>query len=322
MFFKILLISEKKSKVTEEKKEEEPEENHKDNMVVFTEVLDTMKAIMNFVKKSREKEQLGKKEMRRRAGMVNLNNFIEKQFKGEESSSLDDFDSPNNNSEFIIRKDLLINAWKKYRPLEIHPQLQLSRPNDPSKILGRNLVNKILDCINIYSTQKKNQDLDHQNAKGMDEMYESGVIMSPNLNQNLSNSASQLFRINNLNKYKKKKEKEEKEDFGIIPEEEILFVESLLDRFIIPQDTSNQEQINIMLALKCLPSRVQENNFQNIDLINFKNCQLALIAFQNDDQDEIFDYYSSKNKRALFALKKTSIQVENEIKKIKSRLYH
>jgi len=146
----------------------------------------------------------------------------------------------------------------------------------------------------VYSTQKKNQDQDRQDSKEVEEIYESGVIVSPGMNQNISNSASQLFRLNNLNKYKKKKEKEEKEDFGVIPEEELVFVESLLSRFIIPQDTSNQEQINIKLALRCLPSRVQEYNFPRLDLINFKNTQLALIAFQNDDQDEIFDYYSSK----------------------------
>ncbi|CAI2360713.1 unnamed protein product [Moneuplotes crassus] len=318
MFVKILWINHKDNKIQET--DTKSEETQKDNMVVFTEVIDTMKAICSFVIKSKVKEQSGKKELRRRPGNINLNNLLQSNSSRDNMSNLDEFGIVDPDSEFIIRKDLLINAWKKYRPLDIHPGLLQQRPHDPTKILGNNLVTKILDCINIYSTQKKNQDREQnqdQQDNEMVDMDEPGAIMSPELNQNISNSASQLFRLNNFNKYKKKKEKEEKEDFGVIPENEIIFVESLLDRFIIPQDTSNQDQINIKLALKCLPLRAQKSTFDRIDLINFKSCQLALIAFQNDDQDEIFDYYSSKNKRALFALKKTSIQVQNEIKKIK-----
>ena len=53
-----------------------------------------------------------------------------------------------------------------------------------------------------------------------------------------------------MQKYRKRKEREEKEDFGNIPEDEIFFIEKILDRFVIPQDTSNNEQVNIKLALK------------------------------------------------------------------------
>lgn len=82
------------------------------------------------------------------------------------------------------------------------------------------------------------------------------VLATPGMSNKNDNSVSQLFRLNNLNKYKKRKEQEEKEDFGNIPQSEIILVESILDRFVIPQDTSNVELVNIQLALKCLPRKV------------------------------------------------------------------
>jgi len=159
-----------------------------------------------------------------------------------------------------------------------------------------------------------------------------GILSSAGFNKTQNNSASQLFRMNNLNKYKKLKEKEDDDEVGYIPPEEIEYVEALLDRFIIPQDTSNAEQINIKLTMKCLPSKVQEKSFKRIELINFKSCKLSLIAFQMITKMEsssksdlsdffcIFEYYSSKNKRMLFSLKKSVLQVENEIKEIREHI--
>ena len=59
-------------------------------------------------------------------------------------------------------------------------------------------------------------------------------------------------------------------------------------------------------------------NINRIDFINFKLIQIALIAFQNDDQNEIFAYYSSKNKRILLSLKKTSYQINKELQTIRT----
>ena len=117
-----------------------------------------------------------------------------------------------------------------------------------TSLFGSRLVKKIIDCVSIYSTQKKGQDDDKEVAD--EDNLELDMMQTPAVNNNQSNSVSQLFRLNNMQKYRKRKEREEKEDFGFIPEDEIFFVEKILDRFVIPQDTSNNEQVNIKLALK------------------------------------------------------------------------
>ena len=115
-----------------------------------------------------------------------------------------------------------------------------------TSLFGSRLVKKIIDCVNIYSTQKKGQDDDKEVAD--EDNLELDMMQTPANNH--SNSVSQLFRLNNMQKYRKRKEREEKEDFGNIPEDEIFFIEKILYRFVIPQDTSNNEQVNIKLALK------------------------------------------------------------------------
>lgn len=59
------------------------------------------------------------------------------------------------------------------------------------------------------------------------------------------------------------------------------------------------------------------SHIDRIDWINFKTIKLALISFQNDNQDEVFAYYSSKNKRILLSLKMTQQQIKRELKNIK-----
>ena len=177
------------------------------------------------------------------------------------------------------------------------------------------LVKKIIECANINTSLKKSK---NKNNFIDDEDSDDEVGSALLLNSVQSNSASQLFRLNNLNKYKKRKEKTNKDDYGYIPEEELNYVEDLLDSFIIPHDASNIEQINVSLALKCLPNKIQVHYFDRIELIDFKTIHLAMIAFQNDDQDKIFGFYGEKNKRVLLSLEKTTNQIHEILKNIDS----
>jgi hypothetical protein len=56
-----------------------------------------------------------------------------------------------------------------------------------------------------------------------------------------------------------------------IPEEEIQLIEDFLDKFIFVGDSSStsREQIDLNLALKALPGKVDERNIYRIDLMNF-----------------------------------------------------
>jgi hypothetical protein len=69
-----------------------------------------------------------------------------------------------------------------------------------------------------------------------------------------------------------------------IPEEELQLVEDFLDKFVFVSETSTaNEQIDLNLALKALPVKVDESNIYRIDLMNFNMVQRSLIAFQNND---------------------------------------
>jgi hypothetical protein len=57
-------------------------------------------------------------------------------------------------------------------------------------------------------------------------------------------------------------------------------VEDFLDKFVFISDTAiANEQIDLNLALKALPLKVDENNIYRIDLMNFNMVQRSLIAF-------------------------------------------
>ncbi len=65
-----------------------------------------------------------------------------------------------------------------------------------------------------------------------------------------------------------------------IPEEEIQLIEDFLDKFVFISDSStSKEQIDLNLALKALPIKVEDTNIYRIDLINFNLIQKSLIAF-------------------------------------------
>ena len=79
------------------------------------------------------------------------------------------------------------------------------------------------------------------------------------------------------------------------------------------------------MVLKTLPVKVQTINIFKIELINYNLIQRSLIAFQNDDQDELFDYYDNRNKLRLRKLgynaATTEVQAE-DIKEVSHNLLY
>ena len=53
-----------------------------------------------------------------------------------------------------------------------------------------------------------------------------------------------------------------------------------MDKFVfVSESTTASEEVDINLALKALPQRVDEQNIYRIDLMNFNIVQRSLIAF-------------------------------------------
>ena len=65
---------------------------------------------------------------------------------------------------------------------------------------------------------------------------------------------------------------------GVAPEE-VRLIGNYLDRFILNTGSTSREDVDLKLALKALPSRINSFNVYRIDLMNFNQVQKALIAF-------------------------------------------
>ena len=111
----------------------------------------------------------------------------------------------------------------------------------------------------------------------------------------------------------------------LIPEDEIELINTILDSFILPSESIKKEnEIDIKLALKSLPSVVDKHNCHRCESMNFSNTQKALIAYQNDDTDELFKFYDDRNKKRLYKLsKKASItkQLTADLMRMGNKVY-
>jgi hypothetical protein len=76
--------------------------------------------------------------------------------------------------------------------------------------------------------------------------------------------------------------------------------------------------INLALAQKTLPLRITKHNIESINLISFQDIQRSLIAFLNDDRDELFHFYDELNKRRLLKLRKQGERNSEEIDEVKA----
>ena len=88
-----------------------------------------------------------------------------------------------------------------------------------------------------------------------------------------------------------------------IPEGEMKYVKGFLEKFIFDTGGKYEDQVDLKLCLKALPVRVDSTSFRRVELFNFKKMQDAIIAHQNNDQDELFQFYDGKNKTRLRKLR-------------------
>jgi hypothetical protein len=77
--------------------------------------------------------------------------------------------------------------------------------------------------------------------------------------------------------------------------------------------------------LKSLPGKIDIKNLYRVDMIGFSTIQKALIAFQNDDQDELFNHYDDRNKKRLRKLNINLTDTEQQsffLKDLSQKLLH
>jgi len=72
---------------------------------------------------------------------------------------------------------------------------------------------------------------------------------------------------------------EETDNFSGIAPARDKFVEALLNKFLIGSDSPFLDEINLILMMKALPSKIVEYNLEQMSLFNFAILQNSLIAF-------------------------------------------
>lgn len=250
----------------DQQKEKKQEDEKQDRVMVYNEVIDVMRAIYIVAKK--------------KMGAFDPENS---NFNPEVTFKLDD----NDGVKYLIDKELVIQAWRRYRPqevdheeendIEITTTANIATNKNFITVVGNNFVNRVIDNL------KRN--------------YDQGELDEDKAEESDDNSSEYTQIADN------------------IPEAEVKIIDIFLNRFLLTSDASENEVINLKLTLRALPKKINDYNEPKIELIDFSRIQLSLIAFQNDDKDELFEFYDRRNMKRLFRLR-SYVSNNSEVKQL------
>ena len=97
-------------------------------------------------------------------------------------------------------------------------------------------------------------------------------------------------------------------------------VDAFLSKFTIVSESSMNEHIDIMLMLKALPNKVTAYSIEQTEMFNFRVFQESLIAFQNIDLVNAFEYFDEKNRERIGNLKDKLSSQKNNLNDVKDIL--
>ncbi|CDW78613.1 UNKNOWN [Stylonychia lemnae] len=103
-------------------------------------------------------------------------------------------------------------------------------------------------------------------------------------------------------------------------EEEI--VEEYLKKFVIVSESSTLDHINIVIMLKAIPNQIVDYNLEQNELFNFKIFQDSLVAFQNLDMVNAFEYFDEKNRERVQNVKEMLISQRTNLNSVHDIISH
>ena len=101
-----------------------------------------------------------------------------------------------------------------------------------------------------------------------------------------------------------------------VPQDETKIIEDIISKFVFTTDNKHQNQVDLCLALKALPARVDEHNCHRIEMFDFESRQRAIIACQNMEQDMLFKFYDDRNKQRLRKLNTRAVSTEDRVERL------
>jgi hypothetical protein len=195
----------------------------------------------------------------------------------------DDEDNENNNDlHFKIDSEIIFEAWLRYRPKTNAYRINGLQNNDLSSPEAQSLSGK------------------------------------SNFSQNADNIQNYTKAMTS-----KKKRKTFLESFPLdqieqsILDEEKKIVKEFLSKFIASPEISMSNLIDVSWVLKALPTFFHIHNVVKSNLINMRNLQLSLIAYQNESQDKLFQFYDTRIETRMQILAKRAEENKEIIQDIK-----
>lgn len=109
------------------------------------------------------------------------------------------------------------------------------------------------------------------------------------------------------------------DDFQV-PQDQIELADLFLTKFTIVSESSMQDHLDIMLMLKALPNKILLTTLESTEQFHFKIFQESLIAFQNRDLVNAFEYIDDKNRERMQNVKEKQIHERANLDEIKETL--
>lgn len=203
-------------------------------------------------------------------------------------------------NKYSIDKKMVIKAWKRYKTKAKDDESSADEDNNMAielksnaipankkfrQYVGKKIVKAIIKSVSRTKNDEDFEDLENTSNTGI----ESKNILDTDSNQGDA-------------------------------DDEKHFVDAFLSRFLLSSDSNTKGEINLYHALRALPKRLNEVNFNRIEMMNLSVIQMSIIAFQNDDKDELFNFYDKRNKTRLHKLKLTSVDNNKSLEDILKRL--
>ena len=103
-------------------------------------------------------------------------------------------------------------------------------------------------------------------------------------------------------------------------EDELRIANDFLDKFLIQSESSVDGQIDLPLVIKALPDNIKNYSITRVQLFNFRIFQDSLLAHQNTEIVDAFEYFDKRNKERVYAIKDTLLSQKKELAKVRESL--
>jgi len=110
------------------------------------------------------------------------------------------------------------------------------------------------------------------------------------------------------------------EDRLTLTDQEQQYAFHFINQFAIISEQSISANVSLVLFLRALPSSIKSYELTRIESFNFTILQESLIAYQNTDIVNAFEFYDEKNNQRIQEIKEKLYSQKSELEGVRSIL--